>query len=60
MDIQMITGGSSNEASVHRCRWWNYQAAGDKALLVEQWGDDYRMLVGRSVGDTELDMMPGS
>jgi hypothetical protein len=56
-----LSGGSSNGgASVHRCRWWNYQAPGDKALLVEQWGDDYRILVGRSVGDTELDMMPGS
>ncbi len=56
-----LSGGSSNgAASAHRCRWWNYQAAGDKTLLVEQWGDDYRILVGRSVGDTDLDMMPGS
>ena len=50
----------SNSGSAHRCRWWNYQSAGDKALLVEQWGDDYRVLVGQIVGDTDLDMMPGS
>ena len=55
-------GGSSASkgGSVHRCRWWNYQAPGDKTLLVEQWGDDYRVLIGRSVGDTDLEMMPGS
>ena len=55
-----LSGGSAGKSSVHRCRWWSYQAAGDSTLLVEQWGDDYRILVGRSVGDTELEMMPGS
>ena len=55
-----LSGGSTGGSSVHRCRWWSYQAAGDSTLLVEQWGDDYRVLVGRSVGDTELEMMPGS
>lgn len=55
-----LSGGSTGAGSVHRCRWWSYQAAGDSTLLVEQWGDDYRILVGRSVGDTELEMMPGS
>lgn len=56
-----LAGNSAAAASsVHRCRWWSYQAAGDSTLLVEQWGDDYRVLVGRSVGDTELEMMPGS
>lgn len=53
-------GGGSEGTTVHRCRWWNYQAPGDKTLLVEQWGDDYRVLIGRSVGDTDLEMMPGS
>lgn len=56
-----LSGGSeAGKASVHRCRWWSYQAAGEKTLLVEQWGDDYRVLVGRRVGDTDLEMMPGS
>jgi hypothetical protein len=56
-----LSGGADNKASsVHRCRWWNYQAPGDKSLLVEQWGDDYRVLIGRSVSDTEIEMMPGS
>lgn len=55
-------GGSSQQATgaAHRCRWWNYSAAGPKALLVEQWGDDYRVLVGTKVSDSELEMMPGS
>jgi hypothetical protein len=55
-----LGGGSEKSSSVHRCRWWNYQAPGDNTLLVEQWGDDYRILVGRSVSDTEIEMMPGS
>jgi len=48
------TGGAA-----HRCRWWNYNG-GSKSLLVEQWGDDYRVLVGVLVGDTDIEMMPGS
>ncbi|MCP4444027.1 MAG: DUF4178 domain-containing protein [Myxococcales bacterium] len=55
-------GGTSQQTSgaAHRCRWWNYSAAGPKALLVEQWGDDYRVLVGTTVSDSEIEMMPGS
>lgn len=55
-------GGTSQQTSgtAHRCRWWNYSAAGPKALLVEQWGDDYRVLVGTKVSDSEIEMMPGS
>ncbi len=59
-DTGTLSGGENGSASVHRCRWWSYQAAGESSLLVEQWGDDYRLLVGRRVGDTDLEMMPGS
>ena len=53
-------GGGATEGGAHRCRWWNYQAPGGKALIVEQWGDDYRVLSGTSVGDTDLELMPAS
>jgi hypothetical protein len=60
-DTGTLSGGnSSGGTSAHRCRWWSYRTAGDSTLLVEQWGDDYRVLVGQSVGDTDLEMMPGS
>lgn len=60
-DTGTLGGGSEEQvSSAHRCRWWNYQAAGDKTLLVEQWGDDYRVLKGQRVSDSELEMMPGS
>ncbi len=55
-------GGSSqaNSGAAHRCRWWSYSAAGPNALLVEQWGDDYRVLIGAAVSDSDIEMMPGS
>lgn len=53
-------GGGGDGASAHRCRWWSYNAAGSDALLVEQWGDDYRVLQGKALSDSELEMMPGS
>lgn len=52
--------GDKDLGGVQRCRWWSYDSAGDDTLLVEQWGDDYRMLVGHKVGDTDVEMMPGS
>jgi hypothetical protein len=45
---------------VERCRWWLYTAPGDDTLLVEQWGADFRVLRGKKVGDSTIDMMPGS
>lgn len=51
---------ASQTGNSHRCRWWNYHAPGTKALLVEQWGEDYRVLIGKTVSDSEIDMMPGS
>ena len=46
--------------SVLRCRWWRYESAGDDTLLVEQWGDTYRALVGRIAGPSDVEMIPGS
>jgi hypothetical protein len=54
------SGASGGAGTVHRCRWWNYHAPGRDCLLVEQWGEDYRVLVGQRVGDAEIEMMPGS
>jgi hypothetical protein len=46
--------------SVLRCRWWRYQAAGPDCIIVEQWGGDFRVLRGASVGDSDVEFMPGS
>jgi len=43
-----------------RCRWWRYQAAGDKVILVEQWGDTYRALSGAAVSPDELELLAAS
>ncbi len=46
--------------SVLRCRWWRYETAGNKALVIEQWGGMYRVLVGEVLRNDDLEMMPGS
>jgi hypothetical protein len=43
-----------------RCRWWRYQAAGEKCLLVEQWGEQYRPLVGANVPAEDVEMLAAS
>jgi hypothetical protein len=48
------------EAHTERCRWWLYTAPGDDTMLVEQWGADYRVLRGKKVGDSTIELMPGS
>ena len=57
-----LGGSSAGKTSAHvtRCRWWLYSAPGTATLLVEQWGDDYRMLRGNKVVDGIIEMMPGS
>ncbi len=61
-DTGSLGGGAQTPGTgaAHRCRWWSYTAAGPSALLVEQWGDDYRVLIGKTVNDSEIEMMPGS
>lgn len=48
------------DGHVERSRWWLYGAAADDTLLVEQWGNDYRVLRGKKVGDGMVELMPGS
>jgi hypothetical protein len=48
------------EGHTERCRWWLYSAPGDDTMVVEQWGQDYRVLRGKKVGDATIDLMPGS
>lgn len=53
-------GAGQGMASVERCRWWLYEAPGDDTLLVEQWSDVYRVVRGKKVSPTLLELMPGS
>lgn len=46
--------------SVVRCRWWRYEAPGDRGLVAEQWGTELRLLVGQAVAPSDLDLMQGS
>jgi hypothetical protein len=48
------------EGHVERCRWWLYGAPGDDTLLVEQWGNDYRVLRGKKIVDGTIELIPGS
>jgi hypothetical protein len=48
------------DGHVERARWWLYSAPGDDTLLLEQWGGDYRVLVGKKVGDGTIELIPGS
>jgi len=45
---------------VERCRWWLYNAPGEDTLLVEQWGEDFRVLRGKKVGEGTVELMPAS
>jgi hypothetical protein len=48
------------DGHTERCRWWLYGAPGDDTMVVEQWGSDYRVLRGKKVGDSTIELMPGS
>jgi hypothetical protein len=43
-----------------RCRWWRYEAAGERGLVIEQWGQAFRVLRGATLEAGDLDLMPGS
>jgi hypothetical protein len=43
-----------------RIRYWRYSAPGDKLLLVEQWGSDFRVSTGTVIPDHLFTMLPGS
>ena len=48
------------DGHVERARWWLYAAPGDDTLLLEQWGSDYRLLIGKKVNEGMIDLIPGS
>ena len=48
------------EGHVERCRWWLYTAPGDDTLLVEQWGNDYRMLRGKKIVEGTVELLQAS
>ncbi len=52
--------GAAPGQPAERCRWWRYKGAGDALLIVEQWGEIYRVLLGRIVSKTAVEMIPGS
>ena len=47
-------------ASVGRCLWWQYEGAGADTLIIEQWADEFRVLRGSKMTDTDLEFLPGS
>jgi hypothetical protein len=57
-DLPGVKGQAKNVSM--RCRWWRYGAAGEKTLLVEQWGDDYVALVGEQVKPEDVDLLSAS
>lgn len=61
-DVGPLGDMKKNRPDVHveRCRWWLYAAPGDDTLLVEQFGQDYRVLRGKKVVDGTIELMPGS
>jgi hypothetical protein len=54
----MPSAGQGDAAQ--RCRWWKYQAAGEKVLLVEQWGETYRALAGETVRPDAVELLGAS
>ncbi|HWN66694.1 MAG TPA: DUF4178 domain-containing protein [Haliangium sp.] len=46
--------------TVERCRWWLYETPGADTLLVEQWGDTFRVLRGQKVNPDLIELLPGS
>ena len=57
-DITGLPGAA--EGGSLRCRWWKYQAAGEKVLLVEQWGDFFRVLAGDTIKPDDVDLLGAS
>jgi hypothetical protein len=54
------TAGGAPTGSVMRCRWWRYEAAGERCVIAEQWGESFRVLRGQTVAASDLELMPGS
>lgn len=54
------TAPGEGGAGSTRCRWWKYGAAGDASLIVEQWGEAYRVLRGETVRADDVDLLGAS
>lgn len=52
--------GVPPEGGSQRCRWWKYQAAGERVLIVEQWGETYRALWGDTVRPDQVELLAAS
>jgi len=61
-DLGGLGGDAKNRpvGHVERCRWWLYNAPGEDTLLVEQWGEDFRVLRGKKVGEGTVELMQAS
>ncbi|HEY1555296.1 MAG TPA: DUF4178 domain-containing protein [Kofleriaceae bacterium] len=61
-DLAGLGGGAKDRPAAHveRCRWWLYNAPGEDTLLVEQWGEDFRVLLGKKVGEGTVELMQAS
>lgn len=61
-DLGNLLGARSGTAAnaAERCRWWLYAAPGDDTAILEQWGQDYRVLAGKKVAAGTIELIPGS
>lgn len=59
-DTGLGTGQAEGIESVERCRWWLYDTPGDATMIVEQWGNTFRVLRGDKIGPGLIDLIPGS
>jgi Domain of unknown function (DUF4178) len=57
-DLTGIPGATSG--GTMRARWWKYQAAGEKVMVIEQWGDAYRPMTGRNIPPEDVDLLAAS
>ena len=55
-----VKSGSPDFASAQAKLAWSYQAAGDKCLFVEQWGDTYRALSGETLNPDLVELLAAS
>jgi Domain of unknown function (DUF4178) len=58
-DLSTLPGAPA-AGTTQRCRWWKYQAAGEKILFVEQWGETYRALAGETVRADQVELLAAS
>lgn len=59
-DLEGLPSPTGGEGGSARCRWWKYAAAGEKTLIVEQWGELYRTLKGDTVRADAVDLLGAS